>query len=74
MCITELEVPVTVTAEVPTGVDAEVLMLREEVAAEARGVTEPGTKAQLAPAGKLAESHVSVTALLKPFTAVTVTV
>jgi len=69
--LTDPEVPVTVTLEVPTGVAAEVLILRAEVTAAAPGVTELGTKAQLAPVGKLTAAQVSATALLKPFTGVT---
>ena len=65
------KVPVTVTVEVPTGVTAEVVMVRADVAAAAPGVTGLGTKAQLAPAGKLTAAQVSATALLKPFSAVT---
>ena len=72
--LTDPKVPVTVTLEVPTGVAAEVVMVRADVAAIAPGVTELGTKAQLAPAGRLALSHVSATALLKPLIAVAVTV
>ena len=72
--LTNPEVPVTVTLEVPTGVAAEVLILRAEVTAAAPGVTELGTKAQLAPVGRVTEPQVSATALLKPFTAVTETV
>ena len=61
-------------AEVPTGVAAEVVMVRADVAAEAPGVTVFGTKTQVAPVGRVTESQVSTTALLKPFTAATVTV
>ncbi|MGA8311465.1 MAG: hypothetical protein WB755_15650, partial [Terriglobales bacterium] len=68
------EVPVIVTFEVPMGVAAEVLIVRVDEAGDAAGVTEPGTKAQLASAGRLAAAHVSVTALLKPWVAVTVTI
>jgi hypothetical protein len=68
------EVPVIVTFEVPMGVAAEVLIVRVDEAGDDPGVTEPGTKAQLASAGRLAAAHVSVTALLKPWVAVTVTV
>jgi len=63
-----------VDQEVPAGVAAAVLILRAEVAGNAPGVTEPGSKAQLAPAGKLGASHVKITALVKPFTAATETV
>jgi hypothetical protein len=72
--LTDPEVPVTVTAAVPTGVTAEVVMVRSEVAALAPGVTELGTNVQLAPVGKVRASQVSVTALLNPFNALTVTV
>ena len=72
--LTDPDVPFIVTAEVPTGVAAPVLMLREEVAGDAPGVTKLGSKAQLAPVGKLTPSQVRVTALLKSLTAVTVTV
>ena len=72
--LTDPEVPVTVTLEVPVGVATEVLILRAAVAAVAPGVTELGTKAQLAPVGKLAAEHVSATALLEPFTALAETV
>lgn len=66
------DVPVIVTVEVPVGVPAEVVILSAEVAAATPGVTELGTKAQLAPAGKLPQ--VSATALLNPCTAATETV
>jgi len=72
--LTDPEVPVTVTLEVPAGVAAEVLILRAEVTPAAPGVTELGTNAQPAPVGKLTAAHVSATVLLKPFTAVTETV
>jgi len=63
-----------VIAEVPTGVAADVVMVRVDVAADAPAVTEFGAKMQLAPVGRVTESQVSATALLKPFTAVTVMV
>jgi hypothetical protein len=62
------------TVEVPTGVAAAVLMVRVDVAAATPGVTEFGTKTQVAPVGIATEPQVSATALLKPFTAATVTV
>lgn len=49
-------------------------MVRVDVAADAPGVTGVGTKAQVAPAGRPSASQVRAVALLKPFTAVTVTV
>jgi hypothetical protein len=69
--LTDPEVPVTVTVVAPTGVAVEVVMVRADVTAAAPGVTELGAKAQLAPVGRLTAAHVSVTALLKPFTGVT---
>jgi len=68
------EVPVRVTLDVPTGVAEVVLMVRAESTADAPGVTGVGTKAQVAPVGKVKGSQVSATALLKPLRAATVTV
>ena len=67
-------VPVTVTLEVATGVAVVVVMVRADVAGDAPGVTAGGTKAQLAPVGRLTPLHDNVTALLKPLRAVTVAV
>ena len=53
--------------EVPAGVVAEVAIVRVEVTGAEPGVTDGGTNAQLAPDGRPA-GHVSVTALLNPFT------
>jgi hypothetical protein len=67
------EVPVTVTLEVAVGVVAEVAIVRVEVTGANPGVTDGGTNEQLAPDGRPA-GHVRVTALLKPFAAVTIMV
>ncbi len=72
--VSDPDVPVTVIVLVATGVDVEVVTVSAEVAAVTLGVTEAGLNEQLAPAGKDTEAQVSATALLKPFTAVTVTV
>jgi hypothetical protein len=66
------DVPVTVTVDVPAGVAAVVVMVSAEVTAAAPGVTEGGTNAQVAPAGRPVQ--VSATAAVNPFDGVTVTV
>lgn len=61
-----------VTGEVPTGVPTVVVIVRAEVTALAPGVTEFGTNAQVAPVGRPEQER--LTALVKPFDGVTVTV
>jgi hypothetical protein len=68
--IRDPEVPVTVTLEVPAGVVARVVIVRVEVTEAVPGVTDGGTKAQIAPAGR-PSGHVSATGLLKPFSPLT---
>jgi hypothetical protein len=68
--ITDPEVPLTVTLEVPTGVVAEVETVRAEVTGAAPGITEGGTKEQFASVGR-PTGQVSVTALLNPFSPLT---
>jgi hypothetical protein len=72
--VTDPEVPVTVTVDEPTGVAEVVLTLSVEMAGPAPGVTGVGATAQVSPAGTGAVMvQVRLTALLKPFNAVTVT-
>jgi hypothetical protein len=73
VCTTDPEVPVIVTVDVPTGVAAVVVMVSIEVTAPVPGVTEGGTNAQVAPAGRPAV-QVKLTALVNPFDGVTLTV